>query len=141
MNDSQSAAPQPTDAGLLRAEAEWLHRNLFGEAIDERIASRYVAAHEHLQLTDGVDVGRVVERRLDAEAIEFYARRRTPDNPLTQKLRTLLYLVEIDARYYDRFVRHQGSFWSSLPWLICSPLRSAWKLVKGRWQARRHDVV
>lgn len=125
----------------MRSEADWLHENLFGSHIDERIAARYVAAHQHLQLADGVDVARIVTQRLDAEAIELYARRRDPNNPLTQKLRTLLYLVEIDKRYYDHFVRHEGSFWTSLPWLVWSPMRSLCKLVKGRFLARRHDVA
>ncbi|MFN3244062.1 MAG: hypothetical protein ACE37K_21325 [Planctomycetota bacterium] len=141
MNDSPRAAADPTDAESLRAEADWLHVNLFGGPIEQRLADRYVAAHQHLELRSGVDVERIVARRLDAEAIEFYARRRNPANPLTQKLRTLLYLAEIEARYYRHFVRHEGSFWSSLPVLVWSPFRSAFKLLKGRFQARRHHVV
>ncbi|MFO1078876.1 MAG: hypothetical protein U1E73_14230 [Planctomycetota bacterium] len=141
MDDTTEAARPAPDAAHLAAEAVYLHRCLFAFPIGERTVERYVRAHDYLQLAPGVDVARIVERRLDAEAIEFWLRRRSPHNALTQKLRTLLYLVEIDARYYGSFVRDRGSFASAAPWLVLSPVRSLGKLWKGRRQARRHDVV
>lgn len=141
MHDSSQHAVPTTDPTELRREADWLHRCVFGNEVPPRVADRYVAAHAHLGIVQGVDVARIVERRLDAEAIEFWLRRRRPDNALTQKLRTLLYLVEIEADYYPLFVRHQGSLWSSLPWLVLCPLRSAFKLCRGHWLARRHHVA
>lgn len=135
---SREAGQHPDD---LEKEADWLHRCVFGTGLAPHVAERYVAAHAHLHLATDVDVARIVERQLDAEAIEFFLRRRAPGNALTQKLRTLLYLVEIEADHYRHFVRHEGSFWSSLPWLVLSPLRSVLKLVKGRWLARRHHVT
>ena len=141
MHSSPSLDDPPTDVATLEAEGRWLHRCVFGSAISEATLARYVAAHRHLDLARDVDVAKVVRLKLDAEAIELFARRRHPRNVLTQKLRTLLYLVEIDARYYDLFVRHQGTLWSCLAWFVVCPIRSAWKLLKGRWQALRYDVV
>ena len=140
MNAPPSAAAPPLDPDQLRAEAAWLHQCLFGAPPPPHVTERFVAAHAVLRLAGGIDVQRIVARRLDAEAIELWARRRDPLNPLTQKLRTLLYLVEIEAPYYHHFVRHRGGFWSALPWLVFCPLRSLGKLARGALLARRHGV-
>lgn len=140
-----SAPPDPppsrSDAAALVAEAAHLHRCLFRRPLDERIAARYVRAHDHVQFARGVDVTRIVERRLDAEAIEYWLRRRQPANALTQKLRTLLYLLEIEAPYYRHFVRDRGTLLGSLPWLLLAPPRSFYKLVKGALLVRRHGLI
>jgi hypothetical protein len=135
-------AEQRVRESALAAEARHLHACLFpGRALADRIAARYVRAHDHVRFASDVDVARIVQHHLDAEAIEYWLRRRRPGNGLTQRLRTLLYLVEIEAPYYRDFVRDRGSFVSALPALIAAPLRSAWKLLKGSRQARRHHVV
>ena len=149
MADSQTPepAPRPEDPASdpdprdLSAEARYLHSCLFAFPIPDSVLERYVAAHEHLEFREDVDLSRVIDRRLDAEAIEFFLRRRSPQNALTQKLRTLLYLVEIEAEYYSHFVRDEGSLLTSLPGLLLSPLRSACKLLKGAFQTRRHHVA
>lgn len=133
--------PPPADAASLAAEARHLHGCLFTRPVPERVVERYVQAHAHLSLAVDVDVRRIVERRLDAEALEFFLRRRRPANALTQKLRTLLYLLEIEGPYYGEFVRDRGTALGSVPWLLLAPLRSGYKLLKGALLARRHHVV
>ena len=142
MTDSPRELPtRLPHADALRAEASYLHRCLFSFPVSERIVERYVQAHGALELATDVDVARIVERQLDAEALEFLARRRSPSNSLTQKLRVLLYLAEIEPDYYDAFARDRGTFWSAIPTLACAPFRTAYKLLRGKWQSWRHDVL
>jgi hypothetical protein len=135
-------AVQRARATALDAEARHLHGCLFpGRPLADHVAARYVRAHDHVRFAADVDVARIVQQRLDAEAIEYWLRRRRPVNGLTQRLRTLLYLLEIEAPYYRDFVRDRGSLVSALPALVTAPLRSVWKLLKGSRLARRHHVV
>ncbi|PIE22542.1 MAG: hypothetical protein CSA62_11820 [Planctomycetota bacterium] len=130
----------------MTAEASYLYRCLFGRAPSERIVERYADAHGHLQLEGGdevlgADVAQIVREQLDAEAIEYYLRRRDPQNVLTRKNRTLLYLVEIEAEHYADFAEERGSLLRALPSFALAPLRSWIKLRRGRRQARRHHVL
>jgi hypothetical protein len=130
----------------LAEEAGHLYRCLFGRSPSQRIVDRYVEAHGYLQLEGGddalgVDMAKIVCEGLDAEAIEFYLRRRNPKNILTRKLRALLYLVEIEAEHYADFAEERGSRLRALPCFVWAPLRSWLKLGRGRRQVRRHHVV
>lgn len=133
------------DEAGLAAEAEFLHKRLFGRGPSERVRARYVDAHRHLDVggrsTRHVDVAAVVAQELDAEAVELYVRFLDPQNVLTQKLRILGYLLEIEPEFYDLHVRETGTFLSSLPGLTYSVLRSSVKLAKGAALGHLKHVV
>ena len=130
----------------MASECSYLYRGLFGRAPSAHVVERYVAAHAILDLEPRVgepeiDTSALVRAGLDAEAIEFRLRRRDPQNALTRKLRTLLYIAEIEPENYRFFVRDSGRLWSSIPDFLWAPVRSLWKLWRGGRQLRRlHHV-
>jgi hypothetical protein len=87
-------------------EATYLHTCLFHRLPDVLTIARYDAAHRELFPDDAPTptIARIVERHLDAEAIEFALRRRGRGRELTRKLQVLSYLVEARSRYLDQFV-------------------------------------
>ncbi len=132
-----------TDA--LKREAHYLHDVLFGTPLPEVLEEHYVKAHAHV-FSDAsarlwVDVQRIVEQRLDAEAIELVLRRRTPRNLLTQKLQMMSYLAEGRREYYTRFISEESQWVWAFVRMGWGTFRTAWKLLKGLYLVRRHHVV
>jgi hypothetical protein len=140
-DDTPDDARAATERDRLAREGRYLHECLFGRPIPEHVLARYVDAHDHLDFARDVDLERIVTRRLDPEALEYCLRRRSPRNALTQKVRTLSYLLEIERDYYGVFVRDRGTLWSALPAFVIAPVRSIWKLAKGHLQLRMHRVA
>ena len=129
----------------LQREVDYWHGCLFGEPPPPEVRERYVDAHRHLSLDSRTPsssiLARIVDERLDAEAIELHLRRTDPENALTAKFKILFYLLEIRGEYYDRFVREEGSFLTSLPGLALAVVRSTFKAARGKRQARRIHAV
>lgn len=128
----------------LEQEARFLYRCLFSAAAPDGLAVAYGRALAELLPGElevrAVDVGRVVERRLDAEAIEFYLRTQGGPNSLTQRLHVLFYLAELRPEMFSRFTLDapaRGRAWAVLAW---SGLWTPWRWVKGWWQVRRHGL-
>jgi hypothetical protein len=132
-----------SDEAALRAEALYLGAFLF-DHVSGAVADHYVRAHAEV-FSDGesraVDVRRIVERGLDAEAIELALRLRDPKNALTQKMQILVYLAEARREYYDAFVLERATPLRAFLRLAVGTLRSLCKWAKGRWLVGRHDVA
>ena len=124
-------------------EARHLFLCLFGRAPDAATVARYEAAHRELFPDEPASswLTRIVERRLDAEAIEFALRRRGRGKELTRKLQICCYLAEARAEYLDRFVNLQPSRARAWGALFVSTAGSLWKLLKGEYAIRRHRLL
>lgn len=125
------------------AEAHHFHICLFRRPPDALTVDRYAAAHRELfaSAQDPPWIARIVERRLDAEAIEFALRRRGRGRELTHKLQILCYLAECRAAYLPQFVNLHRS--RSRAWLAlaAATIGGAWKLCKGELAIRRHGLL
>lgn len=127
----------------LAEEARYLHACLFHGAPDELTIHRYAAAHREVfpNAQDPPWISRIVERRLDAEAIEFALRRRGRGRELTRKLQILCYLAECRATFLPQFVnlhRSRSRAWFAL---AAATLGAGWKLCKGELAIRRHGLL
>ena len=127
----------------LDAEARYLHAALFPHPADAVTVERYRQAHRLLFAAASASpvVSRIVERRLDAEAVEYALRRRRRGRELTRKLQILSYLAEPRAAYQDEFVNRKNRRGAAIVTLAGAALRSAWKRVKGELLVRRHGLL
>jgi SAM-dependent methyltransferase len=125
------------------SEARHFHRCLFRREPDELTVARYEAAHRQLFPGEPSSpmIARIVERRLDAEAIEFALRRRGRARELTRKLQTLSYLAEARASYLDQFVNLEPSRAGAWAKLATATFGALWKLFKGEYLIRRHGLL
>jgi len=127
----------------LASEARYLHWCLFRLSPDELTVERYRAVHKKLFAHEqpSLAVSRVVDRRLDAEAVEFALRRRRAGTELTRKLAILCYLAEVRREYLGLFINRRNSrirAWTDIAGAMASSL---WKLVKGEYAIRRHGLL
>jgi hypothetical protein len=132
-----TAAPET----VLRKEARYLYRALFGGDPSPQIENGYVAAHR-FYCTDNKDVpfmATVVERHLDVEALELVLRRSRP--ALTRKLRILVYLLEVTPSEYGRFINPTSRPWRGWASLIRGSVRTARKYAQGKAILRRHPEL
>ena len=122
-------------------EADLIHRALFpGRAIPPDVIERYDAARVRFFSADpdAPLVALLLERQLDAEAVEFALRLRGA-NGLTRRFQVMLSLCEVRSAYDDAFVQRSRSraVWGA-PWLL---LRASWKLARGWYLLRRHRLL
>src|SRR5262245_31440698 len=134
------------DAGMtpdLTAEARYLHAALFAQPADPSVVERYVDAHRLLFAAEPPSrlVATILDRRLDAEAIEYALRRRRAGAELTRKLQILSYLAEVRGAYEREFLNRRARRPAAMLALAAAALRSAWKLVKGELLVRRHGLL
>jgi len=125
-----------------QAEAEILHRILFGSDAPAEVKQRYALALETLPLAAApqCDLAALSERQVDLEAMELALRRNNPSNFLTQRFRVLCYLVETQPDYFHRFVNDRPRFLAGAITLGLMTLRAAYKALKGRWLVKRYDL-
>jgi hypothetical protein len=128
----------------LADEVRYLHQSLFTkrEPLDEKIVQRYEAAHGVLFPGERREtVARIVERRLDVEAVEFALRRRRLCPELTRKIHILCYLVEVQAKYEDDFVATRRQPVRAILVLSRRIAGAGWKLLKGECLIRVYGLL
>jgi len=143
LSRARSEQPQPrSQADRLRVEANHIHRALFGHDAPEEVQRQYASALEAPPLADWprVNLDRLIERGADLEALELAVRRSRRRNALTQRFQVLCYLAEVRPDNFERFVNERCR--RPAGWLILGLhlLRSLYKLGKGRWLMRVHDI-
>jgi len=142
MTPGNSIADQ---GGSLDREARHLHGCLFGFPPAEDIIIQYRLAHRFLPLPASPamrrSVDRIVNMKLDAEAVELALRRQVPRHLLCQKLHVLCYLAEARSAYYPRFVNEDAAFLKACCCLGLHTIRSLFKRLKGEYLIRRHAIV
>ena len=127
----------------LEDEARYLHDCFFSVPLDPSVIARYVAGHHEVFPNDRPSsiVSRVVEGRLDAEAVEFALRRRGAGRELTVKIQILCYIVEVRSDYLSEFVNLESRRARGAVELAGITLQAAWKFVKGEYLVRRHGLL
>ena len=124
----------------LEREARYLHELFFGCNAAPEVVERYVAASQ-LCLGEQRIASLIVEKRLDAEAIELVLRARRLDTVLTRKIQILFYLVEVRSHYYSYFVRCQEGRLRGYWTLAAAVIHTAWKSAKGMYLIRRYGLI
>ncbi len=135
-------SPASEPAGCLADEAVYFHLRLFGAVPDPQVVSRYQAANAHLfgAAFSTPTVTRVLQRRLDAEAVEFVLRLRDRENVLTKKFQILLYVVESRSAYFEHFVNVRRMPIRACLLLVTAATRAGWLLLKGGFLVWRHRL-
>jgi len=126
----------------LEAEADYLHRALFGTVAPEPVRRLYVQLLRGASLAavPRCEIATLMARGVDLEAVELALRRRNPVNSLTQRFHALCYLVEARPEYFDRFVNEQQRFTGGFACVAVHAVRSMYKLLKGCALLRIHNV-
>ncbi len=129
---------------LLR-EADHLHRIFFGGPVPPQIAERYVQANwkcfPAVDQRSAERIARIVDARLDAEAVELVLRVRRRDSVLTRKIQILFYLAEVRAAYYSKFVNEQPGLPHAAAALAGSVLKTGYLYAKGLFLIWRHRLA
>jgi len=135
---------------LRHIEVRYLCRRIFGVEPSSATICRYVQFHDtyrtSLLTQKQIDVALLVERELDAEAIEFFLRTRQRKNTLTSKIWACAYFLEVqaveDAVSVPRPKRQKNNsavtVMLKLGWLS---LRTALKWVKGGLAVYRYNLA
>jgi SAM-dependent methyltransferase len=136
LSSARSAQP-------LAEEARHFHACLFHRTPDALTVERYQSAHRNLfpDDTPSPAITRIVNHRLDAEAIEFALRRHDAGRQLTRKLQVVSYLAESRAPYLNQFVNLETSRPRAWARLAAATLAAAWKRCKGEYLIRRHGLL
>lgn len=128
----------------LRSEARYICDSLFGIDGDSVYIDQYVAAHTHVLANGSTDqagtVHKIVQRNLDVSACELILRRK--NHVLTKKVWLLTYLVESQGEKQDLFIaRGDITRFAFVAQLSRELAVTLWKMLKGRWQVWRYDLV
>jgi hypothetical protein len=129
----------------LENEARHFHALFFRRPLPGSVVERYVAANQlcfpTLDSKARELVATIVDRRLDAEAIELALRLRKGSRVLTRKIQILFYLVEVRSEYYTYFVNQVPGWWRGVSRLLGAVVRTGWKGAKGLYLVWRYDFV
>jgi len=139
---AEGSPVEPEELERLRAQANYLHRALFGREAPDDVRRQYASVLHRAALaeTPRCDLARLMEHEVDLEAMEVALRRRNSSNSLTQRFRVLCYLTEARPEYFDRFVNQTPALVVGTLTLGFLTLRSLYKLVKGDLLLWVHDV-
>jgi hypothetical protein len=132
------------DADFLAREARHLHACFFDTEIPTEVVDRYVRANQ-LCFPDYDEpslrlLSRLVDRRLDVEAVELVLRTTRRQRLLTRKVQILFYLLEVRSAYYSRFVNTRPDAFAVLK-LAAEVIRTGLKFGKGQYLIRKHELV
>jgi hypothetical protein len=137
-------AQQPPTASALQAEAQWLHRALFGCPPRVVLLERYAEAMRHVLLQvdpqESSTVQKVVDLKLDVEAVELALRRPVP-HLLTRKLQALAILAEATDGYHAYFTNDRDSRFAAFASLAAAAIRTPLAKLQGKYLVWRHELV
>jgi hypothetical protein len=138
----RGAPVEAVELEQLRAQADSLHRALFGREAPDEVRLQYATVLRRAALADTprCDLAGLIERGVDLEAMEAALRRRNPGNALTQRFRVLCYLTEARPEYFERFVNETPAPVIGTLTLVVLTVRSLYKLAKGHLLLWIHDV-
>ena len=128
----------------LRQEVEYFYHCLFGGDAPPELIAYYLDAHEILldlrdlpadQLRTVHDI---VEKKLDAAAIEPWLRCKGSRHALSAKLLLIAYLVECGAGRQPGQFQHISSGWVAL---VSAALGGFVGLLRGRYLKARHGLI
>ena len=147
------SSDNPTNAqtsDVRQVEVQYLCRTIFGVEPSSATIRRYAQFHDiyrtSLLTQKQIDVALLVDRNLDAEAIEFFLRTGQRKNTLTSKIWACAYFLEVQAvegaASVPRLGRRQNNSAVTvmlvLGWLS---LRTAFNWVKGAFAVYRYNLA
>lgn len=128
----------------LHAEAKWLHRALFNCPPHESLLTHYAEAMQHILLqadpAQSLTVQKIVQYRLDAEAVELALRQPIP-HLLTRKLHALALLAEATEGYHIYFTNRRATRPAAFATLAAAVVRTMFKKLQGWYLVWRHELV
>jgi|SRR5205823_13136322 len=140
----------PGQSHILQLEIAFIFREIFDVNAQQQAIAAYSYFHTvygaSLSTRKAVNMTKVLHRRLDVEAIEFFLRTRFPGNLLTCKLWACAYLYEAQegvaphGRIHIRLSRTTTPL-LCLVTLVWLGFRSAVKWLKGGFQVYRHHLL
>jgi len=140
----------PGQSHTLQLEIAFIFREIFDVNAEKEAVAAYSSFHTvygaSLSTRKAVNMTKVLNRRLDVEAIEFFLRTRYPDNLLTCKLWACAYLYEAQEGVAPRG-RSRVQLGRTTSPLICLMILawfgfcSAVKWLKGGLQVYRHHLL
>ena len=130
---------------MLEREAEYLHSQFFKRPVAAIVVARYVAANQLCFPDLNEETCRILEaivnRGLDAEAVELYLRLVRQNRVLTRKIQVLFYLVEVRADHYGEFVNQRPGLVHALLELFAAGIATVWKCIKGWYLVSTNGFV
>ena len=140
----------PGQSHILQLEIAFIFREIFDVNAQQQAIAAYSYFHTvygaSLSTRKAVNMTKVLNRRLDVEAIEFFLRTRYPRNLLTCKLWACAYLYEAQEGLAPRGRIRVRLDRATSP-LLCLVIlawfgfRSAVKWLKGGFQVYRHHLL
>ena len=128
---------------LLRQEAVYLHHYLFGFEPPAEVVARYAEACSsclgNADLAESEAVRKVVEQKLDPEAIEFWLRIKGR-TLLSKKIQVLFYFCEVRSTYLGFFFNTNEPRYLALLRLMAALAKFGFKAIKGIWHVKRYRL-
>ncbi len=126
-------------------EAEWLYGVFFSAPAPERIAVRYIEAHERFELRDQELTRRVMDLSLaglvNAEAVELALRLADRRNSFTRKVEIIHFLAECLPENFSSFSESRDRpLWAWIG-LAGAGLRSVLFRLRGGRAVRRYGLA
>ena len=128
----------------LRLEAQYLHHHLFGREPTQIVIEDYIRAHSGIPELSRFDqrqirtMQTILEKSLDALAIEVWLRGKKTRHLLSCKLLLVSYLSESDA-CHPEYSRHSHNI--RLGSLLITGCHTLFRLIRGRIQLVRYGLV
>ena len=138
-NCSEAIVNSPADSPQSR-EARYLFTTIFRSEAPSEVITRYNAAQRN-ELLNGtwINIDAIIERHLDAEAIEFASRRLK--TILSQKMHIMCYVAESSSSLMSEFINSRSCRTRAFAELGIAGVRSAWKLVYGTYLIKRFNLL
>lgn len=134
-----------TNPRHLEKEIQYFYHEIWGRDPDSITIERYINAHEKLNLIhdrkqqDMIDL--ILDRKLNAEAIEFFLRTKNQNNLLTRKWVILFFLSECISDNYERFFISRKASFRGWIRIVFALLHTATSYLRGWWLVRRYGLV
>ncbi|MCI0470312.1 MAG: hypothetical protein L0Y73_01485 [Candidatus Aminicenantes bacterium] len=130
-----------TSADYLLEEAEYFYREIFSAPVPAHIEEKYIAANLAKLPHHDERIRTLVLKKADIEAVELAWRFKEPRNMLTKKIHILVYLAETDPANFPRFFNTKKRRFVSFILLSWHFIRTAGKLMKGKFLLGRYRLV
>jgi hypothetical protein len=129
----------------LEREAFFLCKCFFSADPGPQLVDRYVAAHTVIPIARSENsialMHTLLEKKLNAEAVEYVLRLKNPDNVLTWKVQILHYLCEAERKHWQDFYTQSDSVTRGIISLTWSFSRTIKLWLQGNFILRRHHLA
>jgi hypothetical protein len=96
------------------------------------VNEKYLEIHQKKSMLLSGELQQAFEKRVDILSLEYFFRFLRPQNPLSQKVATIIYLCEMDPQYQMHFdLQQEASVLGVLLKFFGLGLQSAFRLLKG----------